>query len=114
MSMDLGMRVDALERALLRLGVRFVEEELPDEAHIDGGLCTIQGEQVFVVSPSAPPWRRAEAMLQALKQLPHGEIWLPPEIRRLVHDEDFTDRPVRLVPSPVGRSGAGEHEEDDR
>lgn len=112
--MDLTARVDALERALHRLGIRLIEEELPDEASIDGGLCTIQGEQVVVISPSAPPWRRAEVLAKALRRLPHHEIWLPPEVRQWVQDEDFLDRPVRLVTSPVERSHMGKHEENDR
>ena len=74
-----------------------VEEELPDEAHIDGGLCTVEGQLVLYVSPTAPPWRRAEVLLRALRRLPHGEVWLPPEIRRLLQSDDFCGNPVRLV-----------------
>ncbi|MEM9727158.1 MAG: hypothetical protein AAF997_01135 [Myxococcota bacterium] len=112
--MDLGSRVDALERAILRLGIRFVEEELPEEAHIDGGLYRIDGEQVLVVSPTAPPWRRAEVLLDALRRLPHDDIFLPPELRQLVQGEDFREGSVRLVPSVVERPGAGGPKEDDR
>ena len=74
-----------------------VEEELPDEAHIDGGLCTVEGQLVLYVSPTAPPWRRAEVLLRALRRLPHGDVWLPPEIRRLLQSDDFCGNPVRLV-----------------
>ena len=80
--MDLTAQLGALERALTRMGIRLLEEELPDEAHVDGGLCTVAGQQVLYVSPSAPPWRRAEVLLDALSRLPHRDIWLPPEIRR--------------------------------
>ena len=109
--MDLPLQVEALELALGRLGIRFLEEELPEEAHIDGGLCTIDGEQVLYLSPSAPPWRRAEVLLDALRRLPHRDIWLPPEIRQLVQDEDFADRAVRLVASRQA-SGSGVKEDD--
>ena len=80
-AVDLAEQLDALERALTRLGVRLLEEELPDEAHIDGGLCTVKDERVLYLRPDAPPWRRAEVLLGALRRLPHDQIWLPPEIR---------------------------------
>ncbi len=95
--MDPALQLDSLERALTRLGIRLVEEELPDEAHIDGGLCTVEGQLVLYVSPTAPPWRRAEVLLRALRRLPHGDVWLPPEIRRLLQSDDFCGTPVRLV-----------------
>lgn len=95
--MDHALQLDALERALTRLGIRLLEEELPDEASIDGGLCTVAGEQVLYVSPTAPPWRRAEVLLGALRRLPHGEVWLPPEVRRLLEHDDFCDNPDRLI-----------------
>ncbi len=93
------LQLDALERALTRLGIRLLEEELPDEAHIDGGLCTVAGERVLYVSPTAPPWRRAAVLLHALRRLPHGDVWLPPEIRRLLRSDDFCDNPNRLIGS---------------
>lgn len=83
-SVELALQLDALERALTRLGIRLLEEELPEEAHVDGGLCRVLGETLLYVSPSAPPWRRAEVLLDALRRLPHQAIWLPPEIRRLL------------------------------
>jgi hypothetical protein len=94
---ELALQLDALERALTRLGIRFLEEELPEEAHVDGGLCRVQGEMLLYVSPSAPPWRRAEVLLDALRRLPHEEIWLPPEIRQLLASDDFCGKPVRLL-----------------
>ena len=97
--MDLTRQLDALERALTRLGIRLLEEELPDEAYIDGGLCRVAGQLVIYVSPTAPPWRRAGVLLKALRQLPHCDIWLPPEIRRLLQSDDFCENPVGLLPS---------------
>ena len=95
--MDLALQLAALERALTRLGIRLLEEELPDEAHIDGGLCRVAGQLVIYISPTAPPWCRAEVLLKALSQLPHRDIWLPPEIRRLLQGDDFCDNSVRLL-----------------
>ena len=95
--MDLGQRVDALERAVTRLGVRLREEELPEEAHVDGGLCRVDGELVVYVSPTAPPWRRAEVLLGALRRLPHAELWLPPHIRELLERGDFGTEPPALL-----------------
>jgi len=94
---DPALQLDALERALTRLGIPLLEEDLPDEAHIDGGLCTVGGELVIYVSPTAPPWRRAKVLLSALSRLPHRDIWLPPEIRRLLQSDDFCDNPAPLV-----------------
>ena len=95
--MDLATQLGALERALTRLGIRLLEEELPDEAHVDGGLCKIADELVLYVAPSAPPWRRAEVLLDAIRRVPHEQVWLPPEIRDLLESEDFCDAPVRLL-----------------
>ncbi len=96
-AVDLALQLDALERALTRLGIRLLEEELPEEAHVDGGLCRVRGETLLYVSPSAPPWRRAEVLLDALRRLPHQVIWLPPEIRRLLSSDDFCDKSHRLL-----------------
>jgi hypothetical protein len=95
---ELALQLDALERALTRLGIRLREEELPEEAHVDGGLCSVRGEMLLYVSPSAPPWRRAEVLLGALRRLPHGDIWLPPEIRRLLPSEESCDKALGLIP----------------
>lgn len=80
-----------------RLGIRLLEEELPDEAHVDGGLCKVEGAWILYISPTAPPWRRAQVLLEALSRLPHREIWLPPEIRRLLQRRDICDKSVRLI-----------------
>lgn len=82
--MDLTRQLGALERALTRMGISLLEEELPDEALIDGGLCRVDDQMVLYISPAAPPWRRAEVLLGALRRLPHRDIWLPPEIRGLL------------------------------
>lgn len=95
--MDLARKLDAMERALTRMGVRLLEEELPEEAHIDGGLCQVAGETVLYVSPGAPPWRRARVLQQALRRLPHRDVWLPPEVRQLLETEDFADDPGGLL-----------------
>lgn len=95
--MELADRVDALEKALTRMGVRLREEELPEEARIDGGLCRLDGEVILYVSPNAPPWRRAEVLLDALRRLPHGSLWLPPEIRRLLDPERGGAGPTSLL-----------------
>jgi hypothetical protein len=84
---------------MIRLGIRLLEEELPEEAHIDGGLCKVGGQLVLYVSPTAPPWRRAEVLLNALRRLPHGDIWLPPEIRSLLRSDDPCSEALRLIRS---------------
>lgn len=94
---ELSSKLDALERALTRMGIRLLEEELPEEAHVDGGLCKIDGELVVYVSPTAPPWRRAQVLQDALRQLPHTDIWLPPEIRRILDAEGFGSGPPGLL-----------------
>ncbi|MBW2510214.1 MAG: hypothetical protein JRE81_16415, partial [Deltaproteobacteria bacterium] len=61
------------------------------------GLCRVADQLVLYIAPGAPPWRRAEVLLDALRRLPHRDIWLPPEIRRLLGRNDFGDKPVRLL-----------------
>jgi hypothetical protein len=94
---ELATQLDALERALTRMGIRLVEEELPAEAHVDGGLCRVGGEVLLYVAPDAPPWRRAEVLLDALRRLPHRDIWLPPELRDLLDGDVLFDNPPRLL-----------------
>lgn len=96
--MELAQQLDALERALTRMGIVLLEEELPEEAHIDGGLCKFGGELVLYVSPTAPPWRRLDVLLRALRRLPHADVWLPPEIRQLLQGEDICDDAAGLIP----------------
>ena len=48
------------------------------------GATLMAGALVLYVAPAAPPWRRAEVLLDALRRLPHGDIWLPPEIRSML------------------------------
>ena len=96
--MELAQQLDALERALTRMGIVLLEEELPEEAHIDGGLCNVGGALVVYVSPTAPPWRRVDVLLRALRRLPHADVWLPPEIRRLLQGEDICDDAAGLIP----------------
>lgn len=95
--MDLASQLHVLERAITRMGARLREEELPEEAHLDGGLCKLGEELVVYVSPNAPPWRRANVLLDALRRLPHEGIWLPPEIRELLDREDCGDSTDRLL-----------------
>ena len=95
--MDLSSQLQALERAITRMGVRLREEELPEEAHVDGGLCKLGEKLVLYVSPNAPPWRRANVLFDALRRLPHEDIWLPPEIRELLDREDCGDPSDRLL-----------------
>jgi len=50
----------------------------------------------------AATWSRyshAAVLLRALRRLPHGDVWLPPEIRRLLRSDDFCDNPNRLIGS---------------
>lgn len=95
--MDLASQLRALERAITRMGVRLREEELPEEAHLDGGLCKLGEDLILYVSPDAPPWRRAQVLLDALRRLPHEGVWLPPEIRDLLDREDCGDSRNRLL-----------------
>ncbi|MGD8608871.1 MAG: hypothetical protein PVH21_16350 [Myxococcales bacterium] len=95
--MELATKLDALERALTRMGIRLLEEELPEEAHVDGALCKIAGQLVVYVSAKAPPWRRAQVLEEALRKLPHGDVWLPPELRRLLDREDVGGQANRLL-----------------
>ena len=50
----------------------------------------------------------------ALRRLPHDDIWLPPEIRRLIEHGDLARPAVRLVASPAKASHAADVEEGDR
>lgn len=74
--------LEALEAALHRLGVRIREEAMADELASAGGLCVIHGQRTVLLAAGAPPWRKAEVLLEALRRLDTEDIWLPPAIRR--------------------------------
>jgi len=81
-SMPDELPMEALEGALHRLGVEVREEPLSEELGTTGGLCVIRGRRVVLVAAGAPPWRRAEVLLDALRRLDTEDVWLPPAIRR--------------------------------
>ncbi len=62
--MDLASQLGVLERALTRLGIRVLEEDLPDEAQIDGGLCRVADQLVLYVAPGATYRTNWSATLQ--------------------------------------------------
>jgi len=86
-----------MQDALLRLGVRLRVEELPEEAHVRGGVCRYAGEQVLFVSPAASAAERREQMLAALAGLDADGLWLPPLVRAWLdrHREAHAEQEAR-------------------
>lgn len=91
-----------MQDALLRLGVHVRVEELPEEAHVRGGVCRYGRERVLFVSPAASSAERRDQMLSALAGLDAEALWLPPLVRQ------WLERHREATPPGHGESGDGE------
>lgn len=74
----------ALEEGLRKLGVEVRIVDLASDARVQGGLCTIRGARVVLVSGAAPPAERLAILAAALASLDTESIYLPPAARELV------------------------------
>jgi len=73
-----------LEEGLRKLGVEVRIVDIPGDARVQGGLCTIRGTRVVLVSGAAPPAERISILVRALAALDTESIYLPPAVRDLV------------------------------
>ena len=79
--MDPELLNAALLDALRRLGVALRFEELPEEARLSGGLCTIRGARTVIVAEGSPLAEQNAVLVGALRRLDHESIHLPPIVR---------------------------------
>lgn len=73
-----------LEEGLRKLGVEVRIVDIPSDARVQGGLCTIRGARVVLVSAMAPPAERISILVRALASLDSESIYLPPAVRELL------------------------------
>lgn len=85
-AVDDSAKLPLIEAALAKLEVSVRRERLPDESASSGGLCMIHGRLWVIVSPEAPPWEQVAVLLEALRRLDTGAIWLPPALRDLLEE----------------------------
>lgn len=76
-----------LEEALDRLDVAIRVETMPEETHLSGGLCVVNGKYSVIISTRANVAERIDVLLDALRQLDTESIWLPPAIRERISDD---------------------------
>jgi len=79
-----GAVLAALEEGLRKLGVEVRIVDIAGDARVQGGLCTIRGTRVVLVSGAAPPAERIAILAGALAALDTERIYLPPAARDLV------------------------------
>ena len=80
--------VAALELALTRLGVTIREEALPEASR--GGLVRLGDRSICFVPLHGGPGPRREALLDALRRVDTGDVFLTPRVRGLLGaDEDW-------------------------
>jgi hypothetical protein len=82
--MDNVTLLSMLEEALDRLEVTVRVEAMPEESHLSGGLCVVNGKYSVIISPRANTAEQVEVLLDALRQLDTESIWLPPLIRERI------------------------------
>lgn len=73
-----------LEEALDRLDVLIRVENMPEEAHLSGGLCLLHGKYYLYIAPNTGTSERLEILSDALRQLDTESIWLPPVVREKI------------------------------
>lgn len=71
-----------LEDALRALSVRVRRERGP----FRGGRCTVAGQEVVVLNKLHPPEAQVAVLAEALREMPHDQLYLRPAIRAALTD----------------------------
>ncbi|MEM1054448.1 MAG: hypothetical protein AAGI52_02900 [Bacteroidota bacterium] len=71
-----------LEDALRKLSVRVRRER----GSFRGGLCTVAGREVVVLNKLHPPEAQLVVLAEALRTLPHDQLYLRPAVRVALAD----------------------------
>lgn len=74
--------VRELEDALRALSVRVRRER----GTFRGGRCTVAGQEVVVLNKLHPPEAQVVVLAEALRELPHDQLYLRPAIRAALAD----------------------------
>jgi len=82
--MDDAHVLTALEEALGRLEVELRVEDLPADARVQGGLCSIDGRPVVLLGRAAPTAERVAVLAAALARLDTSRIYLAPAVRERI------------------------------
>jgi hypothetical protein len=87
----------AFEEALRQLGVRVRRER----GTFRGGRCTVEGREVVVLNRLHPPEAQVLVLAEALRDLPHEQLYLRPSVRAALDDACAQlERGVADAPAP--------------
>ena len=59
-----------------------------ERGNIKGGLCRVHDKQAFIINKQFSIEEKIDIIIQSLKELPTEDIYIPPEIRRLLEKEE--------------------------
>ena len=73
--------VRLLHDLLERLGVTVRIEPMPEEAHLAGGYCVLNGQSALFLSPTASLAEQRDALIEAARAIGTEHVWMPPALR---------------------------------
>ena len=97
--------VRALDDALRALGVRVRRER----GSFRGGRCTVAGREVVVLNKLHPPEAQALVLAEALRGLPHEQLYLRPAVRAALADA-WGQLDAGLGPEDAAPEASGDEE----
>ncbi len=82
--LQLHRDIEALSLALAQMGVLVREEALPDVSA--GGLARVGQQRLCFLPQSASLATKRATLVDALRRLPHEDVFLHPRLRSLIED----------------------------
>lgn len=82
--------LEELRDLATRLGLQVREEKLLREVgyHVRSGACRIRDRNLILIDRDLPPANRMEVLLDELSQRDLGDVYVSPELRRILGRED--------------------------
>jgi hypothetical protein len=88
-----SLLLQRLKDLVERVGVTVREERLVREVgyHVRSGACRLHGQDVLLLDSAASAAERIEALLDFLSRRDLGDVYVEPELRRMVRGGDGDD-----------------------
>ena len=82
--------LEELKTLATRIGLAVREEKLLREIgyHVRSGACRIRDQNLILIDRDLPPASRLEVLLEELARRDLGDVYLSPELRRMLGKED--------------------------
>lgn len=96
-----------------RIGIEVREEKLVREVgySVHSGHCRVNGQEVILLDRNAGISERTDALLESLATCDLSEIYLEPDLRRLIRPEEDPEGEANAA-GPAGPAGQGSRAAD--